>query len=120
MTTSGISDPTTDQVESLLKNAYPKSNINLLNNISKNLQTGENENDLTVMITMTNKLSSHERKNIATQICDIYSTNNQKLDNLIIWSSLPRILGIFPAESLDKDSFESRPCVDWINLPPKT
>ncbi len=120
VTTNGISNSTTDQIESLLKNVYPKSNINLLSNVSKNLETGENENDLTVLITMTNKLSPQERITIATQICDIYGSSNQKLDNLIIWSRLPLILGIFPAESLDKDSSESRTCVDWNSLPSKT
>lgn len=119
VTINGASNPTLVQVQSLLKDTYPKANINLTWNNAKNLQSGISENTLLVTIAMGNKLNAEDRKTVAVQICNIYSNNNQQLDKLVIWSSLPRLFSIFPAESLEKQSVEERNCFDWISKPAK-
>lgn len=116
---NGTSNSTLVQVQSQLKDTYPKANINLTWNSSKNLQSGNNENTLSVMISSDNKLNAEDRKNVAVQICNIYSNNNQQMDKLLIWSSLPRLFGIFPAESLENQSVEERSCPDWVSKPGK-
>lgn len=114
VTINGVSNPILAQVQSVLQQKYPETKINLSFNNSKNLQTGITENSLLVLFEMKTKLTSDERKNIAVQICNIYVKNNQKLDNLTIWSSLPKIFGIFQQEPLNKQSIEVRSCDDWI------
>lgn len=120
VTINGASNPTLVQVQSSLNDAYPNTKINLTWNTTKNLETGNSENILMVMSEMKNKFTPEDKKYIAIKICDIYSYNNQQIDKLLIWSTLPRLFGIFPAESLEKQSIEERSCPDWINKPAKT